>query len=1100
MKSTVRRLQLNKGLRIFLYFLLVIGAVCAFLVSAWVLYSPENQPRILITEVLTSNRDIFADEDGEYHDFIELYNAGNISVNLQGWYLSDGDNRPLRWMIPPIMLHPGEYVLFFASGKNRQQADEIWHTNFSISSNGSEPILLTMPDGTLHDRIAPFPSLPNISYGLIDDFETYAYMSIPTPGKPNIGPFFPTLEDVALTPEKLIITEYMTRNDSFFPDEEGHFHDWVEIYNPGSEAIYLRGWYLSDNALNPQKWRFPADIYIEPAGFLVLQCSGLNLPGHVPFSLSENDEYLILSDQNGFLVDKIQLIETPLFASYGRTEDGSEGFFSEPSPGRKNIGIPAVSVSDLSWDKPTLLIMEYMSNNNFVYPDEDGDFNDWVEIYNFGDTEIYMSDIWLSDSASNLDKWNFPGGTGLSPGQRIVIQLSGKQLQGHGSFRLSATDDGIFISDRFGRIIDSVEIIRPPSHVSVGRDENDHDSWLFFPRPTPGEPNNTAGFSDLAGATTAGLGGLYISLVSMDDWVEITNASNEPIVLSGWSLSNTSEDLGLEPLPDIAVAPGGTRRIHLSNFRIHGRGEVLTLTDDTGFPSDIFATGSLRSGITAGRAEPFSSERVLYRGSEQFSSYALPVLVDTDELIVAESTLVSLRTDDPVGVIRYTLNGAAPTENSEIYTTPIVINSNTVLRARVFAPNKLPSTVLTRTFLVNVQHDLPIVTLSSDPVGLHSHSSGIFADGPGWQPEFPYMGANFHRNWERSAHFAFYEDDELRVEADVGIRVHGSFSRALPQKSMAVFFRSQYGLTRMAYPFIPHVDRTLWDALVLRSGGQDLMNAKLRDTFISNAVLDVTNVVAAGGYPVVVYINGEYWGFYNLREKINEDWLEINENIPNDELDLIKYDYRVQAGSSAGYRQMMRRLSSMNMNTEAAYEYVDANIDLDNWIDYWILVTYFGNPDTGNILRFRPHGEDGKWRWVLYDQDYSMRSAHVNRFEFTMLHPEGHGSNRNFSTLIARSLMRNERIRNRFIERYAELIQTVLSPDRLIPLLDAHAALIESEIPRQVARWRMPSSVTRWENEVDIIRNFLQTRNNTARQHLRNTFRLSNERMNELFP
>jgi len=1100
MKVSVTRAQLNKSLRILLYVLLIIAAVSAFFISAWVLSSPENQPRILISEVLASNRDMIADEDGEFHDFIELYNAGRVAVNLRGWYLSDGDNRPLRWMIPPMMINPGEYVLFFASGKNRQQTDGIWHTNFSVSADGSEPVLLTMPDGTLHDRIAPFVSQPNISYGLMDDFETYAYMSVPTPGHPNIGPFFPSLNDIILTPDELIITEYMTSNDSFFPDEEGQFHDWVEIFNPGDETVYLRGWFLSDNVENPRKWRFPSDTYIPPGGFLVLHCSGLHQTGHVPFRLSANDEFLTLSDQNGFLVDRIALYDTPLFASYGRTADGNEGFFPDPSPGQANTGTPVSSINELPWRKPTLLIMEYMSNNNFVYPDEDGDFNDWVEIYNYGNESVDLSDIWLSDRTTSLDKWNFPNGTILSPGQRTVVQLSGKNNPGHGSFGLSARDDGIIISDRFGRIIDSIGVIRPPSHVSIGRDESDHDSWLFFPRPTPGEPNETRGFTDLAGMTTSGLRGLYISQASMADWVEITNASDEPIPLYGWTLSNTSIDLQLQPLPDTTLMPGETRRVTLTKFRIHGRGEVLTLTDNTGIPADTFATGSLRSGVTAARNEPFGTERVLLSGGTQYSGFALPVFADIDDLIVDAGTIVSLRTDDAEGVIRYTLDGSPPTERSPIYTDPFTINSNTILRAGVFSPNKLPGTILTRTYLVGVHHDLPIVTLASDPVGLHSHYSGIFANGPGWQPEFPYRGANFHRRWERPTHFAYYEDGELRVEADAGIRVHGSFSRALPQKSIAVFFRSQYGLTRVAYPFVPHVDRTLYDALVLRSGGQDSSFAKLRDTFISNSIMDVTHVVTAGGYPTVVYINGQYWGFYNLREKINEDWLEINEGIPNDELDLIKYVYREQAGTARRYREMIQTLTRMNMNTDAAYEYVDANIDLDNWIDYWIIITYFSNSDTGNILRFAQHGEGNKWRWVVYDQDWSMRMTATNRLTDVMLHPEGHGSERHFSSQIARALMRNDRIKERFIERYAELLNTVLHPDRLIPLLDAHVALIEPEIPAQVARWRAPVTVPYWESQVEIVRNFILNRGTHVKRHLQTTFNLSNERMNELFP
>lgn len=957
---------MDRSKRMLLQFVLVVGALIALVISFRVLSGAEYQPKILISEVLASNKDAIADEDGDYPDFIELYNAGSGTVNLRGWFLSDRDNSPLKWRLPQIMLEPGEYVYFFASGKDKQQADGIWHTNFRISV-GEEPVVLTMPDGTLHGRVAPFESAPNISYALVEDFSFYAYMAFPMPGTANTSPYFRSLSDMPSTTDTNL--------------------EW-----PSTDSPYL--------------------------------------------------------------------------------------------------------------DVPSIAIMEYMSSNYYYYPDEEGDFNDWVELYNFGDETIDLSNLYLSDKAKNLSKWQFPDDAFLLPGQRIVIQLSGKPLPGHANFSLSASDDGIFLSDSRERIIDSCVVLSLPRHVSYGRDENNFDRWLFFPRPTPGGPNDTAGFEELAGISAAGWGGLYVSRVSFANWVDITNSSQETINTAGWRLMSSSEKVRFEPLPNADIDPGETKRVNLSFINITLLGQTLTLTDPEDFVSDVFSTGTLRKGITAGRTEVLSARRVLFdENGAQYSGYSLPVTASADDLIVAAGTSVSLTTRDPSGVIYYTLDGSVPTDLSSIYSSPISIEGNTVLRAVVIAPGKLPSAVLSRTYMTESPHDLPIVALTSDPEGLFSYSTGIYANGPGWTEKFPHVGANFWKRWERDVHFAFYEDGALSVETDACFRIHGQYSRAEPQKSFAVFFRSEYGISKLAYPLIPDIERTLYGSIVLRMAGQDWNHAKMRDAFVHNSVMGVTNLVVMGARPVVLYINGEYWGIYYIREKINEDYFAINEGIPKDEIDIIKHNRMELAGSNKEYLAMVETLRNMRMNTDEGYAYADSHIDLDNWIDYWIVVTFFGNTDTGNIKFYKQQGEGHKWRWILFDQDWALwpSTYRWNMIE-EFINPNGHGVGRNFSTVVARALLSNDRIKNRFLERYAELMHTVLSTERLHSILDDFIAAIESEMPRQIERFGGPSSMSSWRTDVNNIRNYITEKESLIKRYLRTTFNISSARMNELFP
>jgi hypothetical protein len=191
------------------------------------------------------------------------------------------------------------------------------------------------------------------------------------------------------------------------------------------------------------------------------------------------------------------------------------------------------------------------------------------------------------------------------------------------------------------------------------------------------------------------------------------------------------------------------------------------------------------------------------------------------------------------------------------------------------------------------------------------------------------------------------------------------------------------------------------------------------------------------------------------------------------------------------------------MNTPEAYEFVNARIDIENWIDYWIAVTFFGNTDTGNIRFYRLHPPYGcgRWRWQIFDQDWALWPSTYtwNPFTTHMLHPEGHGVGRAFSTVLNRALMRNALIERQFLERYAYLLKTTLSAERLLTILDGYADQIDGEIPRQVQRWRGPSSYQTWRNNVTRMRRIVEGRPAQIQGFLRQAFNLSPSAMEELF-
>lgn len=148
-----------------------------------------QQAGLILNEVMASNSTTIADEDGDFEDWIELFNASDEAVNLQGYALSDDESRPQRWIFPAVTLQPGEFLLVWASGKDRRIPFGELHTNFSISAGGEE-ILLTDPFGTTIDFIPPTPIPTDISFGRYPDgSDVWQFFTVPTPGTPNEAGF-----------------------------------------------------------------------------------------------------------------------------------------------------------------------------------------------------------------------------------------------------------------------------------------------------------------------------------------------------------------------------------------------------------------------------------------------------------------------------------------------------------------------------------------------------------------------------------------------------------------------------------------------------------------------------------------------------------------------------------------------------------------------------------------------------------------------------------------------------------------------------------------------------------------------------------------------
>lgn len=541
-----------------------------------------------------------------------------------------------------------------------------------------------------------------------------------------------------------------------------------------------------------------------------------------------------------------------------------------------------------------------------------------------------------------------------------------------------------------------------------------------------------------------------------------------------------------------------------SSFKLSSAGETLSITHRNGTVSDSVSYGIIPANYTFGRNMNDLSKWGYFENPTPGKNNNTEIFADIvkselqfsiSEMFLKSPAQLVLSGASTGEEIRYTLNSSEPTTASTLYRGPVSISKNTVVRARVFKPGAIPGRITTRTFLFDAPPTLPVVTIATDSANLWDTYSGIYVLGTSYENKNPYYGANFWQDWEKPASVEMTGiKGERLFSLNCGIKIFGAWSRARPQKSLSVFFRNIYG-----DPVLENVQLfktkpiTSFKSFVLRNSGNDYDYTRFRDGFMTDLVKDMNTDIQAFE-PVILYLNGQYWGHINLREKINEDYIESNHNVPADKIDLLEYEATVLEGSNADYLEMLDFLNNNSLITNANYEVIASQIDIDNYIDYQLSEIYFNNRDwPGNNIKFwKPQTEDGLWRWILFDTDfgfgiYGANDYTLNTVQFAM-EPNGPSwPNPPWSTLLFRKLLENTRFKHAFINRFADMMNTTFIGSSVVSKIDSIAAIIQPEIQRHYNRWGMPS-ISGWQSAVQTMRNFALNRVNYVQNHINQQF------------
>ncbi len=759
------------------------------------------------------------------------------------------------------------------------------------------------------------------------------------------------------------------------------------------------------------------------------------------------------------------------------------------------VGIPALLVTGLIYGSPeaqpvnALKLTELMNHNVSCYADEDGAYYDWVELTNTGDIAVKLEDISLTDDPNEPEAYVFEDGV-LAPHTSVVVFLTGnaeEHRRGYAPFGLGNRGDTVYLYHN-GQELDRLSIEQSPENVSFGVKDGKH---VWFASPSPAAENNGITAATVQGLEERCYTGILINevcavsrktdTVHPYDWIELYNTTDHAVSLDGYRLTESAAERGLvfENIilnsGDHLIVPCSEDDIESSlcaPFSLNSYGETLLLFTPDGVVCDRFESGKQRLGITSGRVDGnrltrsyFENPTPAAANGDGVKGYAPMPTADRVGGYVTDGQAVTLNV--PSGCrVYYTTDGSVPTYADTAYTAGKVLTMDrtTVLRAVCYRTGYLPSDVLTQTYLAEEKHDLPVISVSGDPAALFG-ADGAFTD---------YLDES-HEVAVHTEYFA--EDGTKHATFDSLLRISGGLSRYNVQKAFSLNLNQTVGETTVTYSFFEDATTDTFRNLLLRPSGSDWNSAKLRDEFVAAALDGEEHLVIQAVRPIALYLNGNYHGLYYLREKRNESFVATETGVTEDRVEIAKSPalYETNTKVHPDMAELIVYARKHDLSKKEHYEYVTARINETSLMRFYAIQTWFGNGDViNNTAYYRIDG--GEWNWLIYDTDWACTAYYANyNFLDQLYHGTGQHTYRNYYDPLMTALLQNDTFRREFVKLYRELMDSLLSADRLLPILDRCASAIETEIPRQYERFGAPS-MTKWTTQIEYMRKFISGR------------------------
>ena len=679
----------------------------------------------------------------------------------------------------------------------------------------------------------------------------------------------------------------------------------------------------------------------------------------------------------------------------------------------------------------TVLINEFMASNSMTISDEDGDYPDWIELLNTGNTTIHLDGYGLSDDENDPYRWVFPD-VNIGPGEFLLIWASGKdrRIPGsplHTNFSIRASGEELLLSNADSVLLDFVPPVFVDTDISYGRHPDVASDWFYFSEPTPGFPNLTEGvkgfITDLHFSKD---GGFYTDGFEL----EITTS------VDGASIYYTLDG---------------------------------SLPDENGLLYDGPITVSSLEG-TPNTLSMIPTNNIHDAGPPYYEGWQPPL--------------------------------------GEVFKTHII-------RAIAKKDQYKSSSITTQNYLIDERgadrYGLPVFFLNTDADNFFDPDIGIY---------FPGRFNNMYQrggDWERPVHLTLFEKDGTHAfSQDLGVRIHGGTTRSRPRKSLRFYAREDYGKEWLDFQLFPEKEVSQYQRFLLRNSGNDWDQSVIRDGFMQFLARDL-NVETQYYRPAILFVNGEYWGVHNLRDRYDAPYLESHYGLDSDEVIIMENHSQYEYGNADGkehYTNMLTYIEDHSMADQDHYAYITTQMDPESFADFQITHIYVRNTDwPGNNNNYwrrlvdydpdAPPGLDGRWRWMILDTDFGFGldfyyvtgvvegPAHNTlALALDASQSNHHWPNPAWSTFLLRSLVENESFRHHFINRFADLLNTTFHEKNVVAVLDSIQEALFPEMQEHIDRWRRPVTMQEWLDDMQIMRDFGERRPGYMRTYLMDAFEL----------
>lgn len=602
---------------------------------------------------------------------------------------------------------------------------------------------------------------------------------------------------------------------------------------------------------------------------------------------------------------------------------------------------------------------------------------------------------------------------------------------------------------------------------------------------------------------------------SFSDWIELYNNQNSTVNIGGYYLSDNKSQ------PKKWTIPSGTTLAAHSylliwtdkedtglhtNFSLNSDGETITLYDRSGTEIvDSITFGEQKSDISCAKMNDtlyfmnptpgFSNTKDAITPSKRSKKPAF-----TKESGFYTNTLSVELTQINNADIYYTIDGATPTKSSLKYSSAIALNKTTVVRARSYDGSFLPSKINTHTYLINEDTTLPVVSIAIDNTYLYDDKIGIYTLGTDSNGNIhdsdpsKFRIANYGQDWERPASFEYFIDKKAVISDNVGIKIHGRYSRALAQKSFNIYARGKYDDKYINYPLFPNkpqVEKV--KSFTLRNSGGDWGHTMLRDAMTQSLIKDTMSLDYQDYQAAILFINGKYWGIQNIRERSNGELIRSNHDIKTKNMDLLAKTVdrqEIYEGDNNHYAAMIAYIETNGVNDTNHYNYIRTQMDIDNYTNYMITEMFIGSNDwpLNNNKYWRERTKEGKWRWILYDTDSGFWSYKVgdDPFDYLLNTASYSAGQKNTlpATFLFRSLMSNSSFKTQFLSKFTEHLSTTFASTRVVNIIENHEKNIEGEIERHIDKWsssydvddKRSATTAEWHRQIDNLKSFARDR------------------------